>query len=99
MKIEKSINKTTLSVSIEGRLDTLTSPAFEEEIRDDLDSVNKVIMECENLEYTTSAGLRVILEIQQAMEDKGGFLKMRNVNKAIMEVLEFTGFLEFIVIE
>lgn len=99
MKFQKNINETTLYIDIEGRLDTLTAPAFEDEIKEDLAVVNEVVMNCEKLEYTTSAGLRVILEIQQIMEDKDGVLKLRNVNKDILEILEFTGFLSFLVIE
>lgn len=99
MKTQKIINGTTLHLIIEGRLDTLTAPVFEEEVKQDLANANEVIMECEKLEYTTSAGLRVILEIQQIMEDKNGVLRMRNVNKDILEIFEFTGFLDFLVIE
>lgn len=99
MKVQKSIGNSTLFIAPEGRLDMMTSPIFEKCFRNDLGTVREVVLECKNLEYVTSAGLRAILEIQQAMEDKGGVLRLRNVNEAIMEILEVTGFMDFIVIE
>lgn len=99
MKVQKSIENFTLYIAPEGRLDTFSSSSFEECFKDDLEAVHEVVLECKNLEYATSAGLRVMLEVQQMMEDKGGVLRLRNVNEAIMEILEVTGFMDFVEIE
>lgn len=99
MNVNKQRNGTTLTVAIEGRLDTLTAPILEELLTEALEGVTEVVLDCEKLEYTSSAGLRVILEIQQTMEDRGGVTKLIHVNEVVLEVLEFTGFLDFLVIE
>ena len=57
-----------LTVAVEGRLDTLTSPELEEKIKPELDSLKKLIFDFAGLEYISSAGLRVLLMAAQAME-------------------------------
>ena len=97
MKIEKKLDKTTLSLELEGRLDTTTAPEFEAEIGD-LGGVEELVVDMKKLDYISSAGLRVILKAQKIMNEKGS-MKLKNVGENIMEVFEITGFSDFLTIE
>ena len=98
MEINKNQNGTELTVSLSGRLDTTTAPAFEEELNNSLGSVTKLILDFEKLEYVSSAGLRVILFAQKTMNKQGEML-IRNVCDDIMEVFEITGFTDILSFE
>ena len=87
-----------LTIALEGRLDTNTSPTLEEEINNmDLD-VKELVLDIKGLEYISSAGLRVILSAQKKM-NKIGSMKVINVCDSIMEIFEITGFVDILVIE
>jgi anti-sigma B factor antagonist len=80
-------------VTLEGRLDTLTSPGLEKELEPALADAKTLTLDVEKVEYISSAGLRTILEAQQFMEEKGlPNVKVINVNKAVAEVFTITGF-------
>lgn len=98
MTIEKKLNGTELVMTFNGRMDTSTAPQFEAEIKSGLDGVEKLILDFENLEYVSSAGLRVILAAQKAMNQKGEMV-IRNVSEVIAEVFEITGFVDILTIE
>lgn len=98
MQIIKNQDGTTLTIAIEGRLDTATAPNFENEIRDSLDGIETLILDFYNLEYVSSAGLRVILTAQKIMNQQGN-MKIQNVNEDIMDVFEITGFSDILTIE
>ena len=95
MKIIKSLQEKHLSVRLEGRLDTLSSPKLKQELQFFLGSVDELVFDFSDLEYVTSAGLRVLLALQQDMEDHGSMV-LTHVNKAVMEVFDITGFLEIL---
>ena len=98
MTIEKNIEneKTTLTVS--GRLDTTTAPELETVLDEVLENTKELVFNLENLEYISSAGLRVILKAQKVMNTKGS-MKLIGVNDSIMEVFDITGFLDILTIE
>lgn len=98
MTIEKNLNGTELEMSLSGRMDTSTAPQFEEELKANISGVTKLILNFEQLEYISSAGLRVILAAQKIM-NKQGEMVIRNVNEVISEVFEITGFLDILTIE
>ncbi len=98
MEIIKKQDADALTISIEGRLDTMTAPAFENEIKSSLDGIASLILDFEKLEYVSSAGLRVILAAQKVM-NKQGEMKIHNVNEEIMDVFEITGFTDILTIE
>lgn len=77
---------------IEGRLDTTTSPDAEEIFNEVSGRFDKVVLNFAELEYVSSAGLRVLKRLHMAMRKKGGELALKNVNKMVMEVFEMTGF-------
>ncbi len=98
MEIIKNKEGSELRIALEGRLDTMTAPQFENEIKESLDGVDSLILDFEKLEYVSSAGLRVILGAQKAM-NKQGEMKIVNVCDGVMEVFEITGFTDILTIE
>lgn len=97
MTIEKKQEGTNLTLQLGGRLDTTTAPELEAVLRE-LGGVEELILDFENLEYISSAGLRVLLGAQKTM-NKQGSMKIRHVNDVIMEVFEVTGFADILTIE
>lgn len=77
---------------MEGRLDSNTSPQAEEAFDQTADRFQRVVLNMRDLEYLSSAGLRVIKKLSVKMSKKGGELVLTNVNSMIMEVFEITGF-------
>ena len=98
MTITKTKNGSTLTIALEGRLDTTTAPDLEKEIKTGLDGVTELIMDFEKLDYISSAGLRVLLSAQKAMS-KQGSMKVIHVSDLVMEVFEVTGFTDILTIE
>ncbi len=98
MTITKTQNQNSLTLFLEGRLDTTTSPQLEAELSASLGGVTHLTLDLSNLAYLSSAGLRVILSAQKRM-NKQGQMVVRNVNDTIMEVFEVTGFVDILTIE
>lgn len=98
MNISKNQNGSNLEISLEGRLDTITAPVLEEELKGSLDDVNELVLDFEKLEYISSAGLRVLLTAHKTMLPKAG-MKVVHVNDTIMEIFEVTGFTDILKIE
>lgn len=91
MNITKERDGSNMILTLEGRLDTTTAPQLEEVISKELDGIESVTMDFKQLDYLSSAGLRVILAAQKKM-NKQGEMVIRHVNETIMEVFEVTGF-------
>lgn len=98
LNINKTLEESKLTVALEGRLDTTTSPELEKSLNDSLPGVTELVMDLEKLEYISSAGLRVLLSAQKIMMKQGKMI-VRNVNATIMEILEVTGFVDILTIE
>ena len=98
MEIIKEKNGTAVTMSLQGRLDTATAPQMEAELKKDMEEVTRLILDMRELEYLSSAGLRVILNAQKMMGKRGGRVG-RHVNQTIMEVFELTGFSDILTIE
>lgn len=96
MNIEKNLSGTELTVALKGRLDTVTAPVLEKELKENYGSITALVLDFKKLEYISSAGLRVILGAQKAMSGK---LVVKNVNDIVMEVFEVTGFADILTIE
>ena len=94
--IKKSADETV--IDIVGRLDTNTAPALEKAINDDIAETKNLVLNFKELEYVSSAGLRVLLATQKKMM-KVGSMKVTNVREEVMEVFEMTGFADILVIE
>ena len=98
MMIEKIAAGTAVTLKIVGRLDTTTAPELEKTIDGCGLSIKELVLDCSELEYVSSAGLRVILKAQKLMNDLGT-MKLTHVNEEIMEVLDITGFADILTIE
>lgn len=98
MEVKKSANGNNLVVEVIGRLDTTTAPELEADLKNSLDGVTDLVLDFANLEYVSSAGLRVLLSTQKVM-NKQGAMKIINANEDIMEVFEVTGFVDILTIE
>ena len=98
LNINKNLNGETLTVSLEGRLDTTTAPQLEESLKESMVGIKELILDFANLEYISSAGLRVLLSAQKNMA-KQGSMKLIHVSDVIMEIFEVTGFVDILTIE
>ncbi len=98
MTVEKKINGEAVTLIVSGRLDTQTAPELEKELDSILSGLKELTFDMTNLEYVSSAGLRVILKAQKAMNAQGS-MKLTGVNDSIMEVFDITGFLDILTIE
>ena len=96
MKIDFNKNGSVLSVSLDGRLDTITAPEFDSFLNENLCDVDALNIDCDKLSYVSSAGLRVLLSAHKKLK---GAMKLRNVCELVMEVFEMTGFADILVIE
>lgn len=97
-EIKKEIVGTTMNVVLGREVDSNTAPRLREIIMSSVSDVNVINFDCTNLEYMTSAGLRVILLVQQAMNDKGGKMTMKNVSPYIKSIFKMTGFINLLTI-
>ena len=98
MTITKTMNGSELTLSLEGRLDTVTSPELEKELNADMDSANSLILDFSRLDYISSAGLRVLLAAHKVMSGKDG-MKVIHANEIVREVFDVTGFSDILTIE
>ena len=98
MKIEKHRQGAELTVMLEGRLDTVSAPDLDAVVKNELVGVDTFILDLKKLQYTSSAGLRVILIAQKTM-NKQGKLILKNVSEAVMDVFEMTGISDLLTIE
>ncbi len=98
MTINKTQNGTELTIALEGRLDTMTSPDLEAELSRVLEGADSLIFDFAKLDYISSAGLRVLLSTHKKMAGKDG-MKVINVNEVVREVFDVTGFADILTIE
>lgn len=97
MTIEKTIKGSTLNVVLSGRLDTITAPQLEAELKASLDGITELILDFQNLEYLSSAGLRVLLAAQKVM-NRQGTMTVMHVSDTVQEIFEVTGFIDILTI-
>ena len=98
MTIEIKKNNQETVIEIIGRLDTITAPALDKTINEDIGDTKNLVLDVQGMEYISSAGLRVLLAAQKKMQ-KIGAMKVTGVCKEVMEVFEMTGFADILVIE
>lgn len=91
MEIKVKQENDTVMIMPVGRLDTTTAPQFEQELKKHL-SLSNLQVDFKNLEYISSAGLRVLLAVYKQVTKQGGSMKLCNLNDQVMEVFEITGF-------
>lgn len=98
MTIEKKADGENLEIKLVGRLDTTTAPNLEAELKRSVNGVTKLTFDFLELEYLSSAGLRVLLAAQKVMNKQGEMI-IRHVNDTIQDIFEVTGFSEILTIE
>ncbi|MBQ5970402.1 MAG: STAS domain-containing protein [Clostridia bacterium] len=94
------MNKTdeTLTFYLEGDLDRITSADFEKEIFACLSDVTELVIDLEQLEYISSAGLRSFVKLQKQM-DKQGTMRLVHVKPGVFEIFDLGGFTDYLTIE
>ena len=97
MTVTKTLEGTTLTVAIEGKIDAVTSPILEEELGG-LEGVEDLIFDLKDTLYISSAGLRVLLSAQKIMDDRESMV-IRNANEDVMDIFKETGFLKILDVE
>ena len=98
MTIDIKRNAKETTISVVGRLDTITAPSLEKTIAESIGNIESLVLDMKGLEYISSAGLRVLLGAQKKMQ-KSGSMKLTSVCEDVMEVLEMTGFADILTIE
>jgi len=98
MQITKTQDGGSLTVALRGRLDTTTAPQLEAELKRGLTGITSLTLDLAELEYLSSAGLRVILSAQKVMNRQGGMV-VKNANATILEIFEITGFSDILTLE
>ena len=96
MNINFTKNNGTLTVALDGRLDTTTAPDLEKFFAEHCADIAELVLDCEKLAYISSAGLRVLIATQNKTQ---GAMKLTGVCELVMEVFEMTGFVDILVIE
>lgn len=97
MTLNPVLDGTILNLTIEGRLDTNTAPQLEA-LFADYKEITEANLDFSELEYISSAGLRVLLSEQKYLNSVNGKMTLKNVNETIMEVFEVTGFVDILTI-
>ena len=98
MNINKVTDGKNITISVSGRLDTNTSPVLESNITD-IESYESLIFDFENLDYISSAGLRVLLSAQKRMNKANKTLSIINCNETVKDVFDITGFTDILTIK
>ena len=98
LNIRKTVDQKTLTLALEGRLDTVTAPELEKAIAESLPGTETLVFDFSGLDYISSAGLRVLLSAQKQMNLQGS-MRLTNVDSTIMEIFEVTGFSDILTIQ
>ena len=98
MNIKKTLDQNTLTIALEGRLDTGSAPELEDILESSLNGVNKLVLDLAKLDYLSSAGLRVLLSAHKRMVGQGG-MTLRHVGETVKDVFDITGFTDFLTIQ
>ena len=98
MTIQSQQQEKRLVIFLEGRLDTGTSPELEEYLKSGINDISELVFDFEQLEYISSAGLRVLLAAQKQMNRQGS-MTIRKVSEPIQEIFDVTGFCDIFTIE
>ncbi len=98
LNIEKNTEGNSMEVKLSGRLDTTTAPQLEEVVKAELSGKESLVFDLADLEYISSAGLRVLLSAQKIMNNQGS-MTVKNVSEEVNEIFEVTGFADILTIE
>ena len=85
-------------MALEGRLDTTTAPELEKAINAEGEALKSLVLDFKDVDYISSAGLRVLLTAQKKMNVQG-HMELVNVSEAVMDIFEMTGFADILEIK
>ncbi len=98
LNIEKKKDGNGFTVSLSGRLDTTTAPQLEAAVRGDIEGLESLVFDLADLEYISSAGLRVLLSVQKIMNKQGSMI-VKNASSEVKEIFDVTGFADILTVE
>lgn len=98
LNIETSGNAGKITITLQGRLDTVTAPDLEQALQKVIPEASELTLDFTNLAYISSAGLRVLLSAQKQM-NKLGRMRLLHVSAPVLEIFEVTGFTDILTIE
>ena len=93
MQINKNEENDKIVIKLEGRLDKLSSPTLEEEIKPEVEKKKNIVFDLKDLQYISSAGLRILLATEKKVKENGNTMNIINVNNDVMDILTVTGFI------
>ena len=93
MNISKNEIDEKITIFLEGRLDKLSSPILEEEMKKEVAKKKDIVIDFKNLEYISSAGLRILIASEKELKAIGKTMEIINVNEDVMSILSVTGFI------
>lgn len=99
MNITKNYNEKELTLAVEGRIDTITSQDLDKEINEEFGNFDSLIMDFTDLEYISSAGLRVLIATQKKLKAEDIPFVIKNVNDTVGEIFRMSGFDKILKIE
>lgn len=99
MEITKNYDEKNLTLAVKGRIDTITSQELEKEINDELGNFESLTLDFADLEYISSAGLRVLIATQKKLKTENIPFVIKNVNDAVNEIFRMSGFDKILKIE
>lgn len=92
MEYTTTVNGSEMTIALRGRLDTETSPRFEQEVVPALTDISSIVFDFEGLEYISSSGLRILLALKKMMMAKGGDVSVVNVSEGVLSIFKISGF-------
>jgi len=99
MTINKVMQHKKIIISLDGRLDTITAPKLQDELTASFEKSSEITLDFTNLSYISSAGLRTLLAGHKTAVAKNATMTLTGVSEDILEVINMTGFSEFLTIE
>ena len=100
LNVEKKLEDGALLIALEGELDTLSSPDFEDMLEPLLAEAQSLTLDFEKLEYISSAGLRVLLAAEQTLEERGAErVRVVNMNSTVRNIFDITGFVDVLAVD
>ena len=98
LDMRKTQDGSTLTITLIGRMDAMTSPQFESEFAESVKGITKLYLDMRDVDYVSSAGLRAILYAQNIMDEQGSMVLL-NVREEVKEIFLVTGFLDILTLE
>ncbi len=96
LEIIKTGDGDSLTLKLVGKLNSVTSQNFKNEVVAAAKSCNNLFLDFSELQYIASAGLRIVLEVHKSMSAAGKTLTLTNVDKGTLEILRATGLTRFL---